>query len=202
MIELSILSIGACWTFATAATIESLHEITTGKLISLSEQQILDCNTQRQLGCNGGFVDRALKYVEDSGGLTDEKNYPYVGRVDATCKKNVPIVAKIGGYKQVPIVNEAALQEAVAQQPVAAKVSSTDYQHYKDGVFKGPCSFTANHWVTIVGFDTASDGTPYWLIKNSWSAKWGDKGYIKFERNIKDRRGLCCIACQAFYPTK
>ncbi|KAL9254969.1 Senescence-specific cysteine protease SAG39-like protein [Drosera capensis] len=195
---------GSCWTFATSATIEGLHKITTGKLVSLSEQQILDCDIHgHQLGCKGGYYTEAYKFVKKNGGLTTETNYPYVGR-QQTCKKNVPVAAKIGGYQQVPRNNEKALQNAVANQPVAVAVdsNSTTFKNYKSGVYKDSCGTRINHAVTVVGYGQASDGTPYWLIKNSWGTTWGEKGYMKLQRNIKDRKGRCGVAMIPAYPTK
>ncbi|KAL9259907.1 Senescence-specific cysteine protease SAG39-like protein, partial [Drosera capensis] len=193
----------SCWTFSTAATIEGLHKLTTGQLINLSEQQILDCDTGgRDLGCRGGFSESAYQFVIRNGGLTTYNNYPYVG-YQQRCRRGLPAAARIGGYQNVPSNNEQALVQALAHQPVAVVIDAQSYQlkHYQGGVFRGPCGTSLNHLVTAVGYGVARDGTPVWLIKNSWGTAWGQGGYLLLQRNINDARGRCGVAMRPAYPT-
>lgn len=55
--------------------------------------------------------------------------------------------------------------------------------------------------MTAVGYGT-ENGVDYWIVKNSWAASWGEKGYLRMQRNVKDKNGLCGIAIEPSYPTK
>ncbi|KAK9046463.1 hypothetical protein V6N11_052350 [Hibiscus sabdariffa] len=68
-----------CWAFAAVAALESLTQIQTGKLISMSEKQLLDCSTTGgNQGCNGGLMVNAYQYIFLNKGITSEESYPYV----------------------------------------------------------------------------------------------------------------------------
>ncbi|KAG5517030.1 hypothetical protein RHGRI_037695 [Rhododendron griersonianum] len=176
-----------------------------GALLSLSKQELVDCDVKGEdEGCNGGYMNTAFKFIKHNEGLTTEANYPYVGR-DGTCKSkklHKPVAAKITGYEDVSKNSEKALLQAVANQPVSVNIdaSGDDFQFYSSGVFNGPCSTKLDHGVTAVGYGTTSDGTKYWLIKNSWGSGWGDNGYMKMKRDVAAKEGLCGIAMNASYP--
>ncbi|KAG6777144.1 hypothetical protein POTOM_016952 [Populus tomentosa] len=106
-------------------------------------------------------------------------------------------------YEDVPKNNENALQQAVAQQPVSVIVDGggRDFQFYKSGVFNGDCGTAQSHAVTAMGYGTNSDGTDYWLVKNSWGTGWGESGYMRMQRGIGASEGLCGIAMYPSYPT-
>ncbi|CAA2935376.1 senescence-specific cysteine protease SAG39-like [Olea europaea subsp. europaea] len=195
---------GCCWAFSAVAATEGINQLSTGKLISLSEQELVDCDTSEDMGCNGGLMDNAFQFIIKNQGLTTESNYPYAG-TDNSCnsKKEFSHAAKITGYEDVPANSESALLKAVAKQPVSVAIdaSGSDFQFYKSGVFTGECGTDLDHGVTAVGYGTASDGTKYWLVKNSWGTSWGENGYIRMQRDIDAEEGLCGIAMQASYPT-
>lgn len=69
-------------------------------------------------------------------------------------------------------------------------------------MFTGPCGTELNHGVAAVGYGTALDGTKYWLVKNSWGTEWGEQGYIRIQRGVEAKEGLCGIAMDASYPIK
>ncbi|XP_027071829.1 senescence-specific cysteine protease SAG39-like [Coffea arabica] len=196
---------GCCWAFSAVAAMEGINQLTTGKLISLSEQELVDCDTAGEdEGCGGGLMDDAFKFIIKNKGLTTETNYPYQG-TDGTCNANKEAnhAAKITGYEDVPADSEAALLKAVANQPVSVAIdaSGSAFQFYSSGVFTGDCGTELDHGVTAVGYGTSTDGTKYWLVKNSWGSSWGENGYIRMQRDIDAKEGLCGIAMQASYPT-
>ncbi|XP_073154179.1 senescence-specific cysteine protease SAG12-like [Henckelia pumila] len=191
------------WTFPAVDTVEGITKIKGGKLYDLSVQEIVDCNTGIEQGCDGGgFISDAFEFIK-SNGITTEKNYP-PRDVKGTCdkKKEAEPVTKITGYQKVPANNEDALMKAVANQPVAVRVdaSGSDFQFYSTGVFTGKCGDTLDHGVTVVGYGMEKGKLKYWIIKNSWGPSWGEDGYMRLQRDIADKEGLCGITIEVYYP--
>lgn len=186
------------------AAIEGINKIRTGKLISLSEQELVDCDDTVNQGCKGGYMEKAFEFIKRNGGITTESDYPYKG-IDDACDNNKiqHHAVTITGYETVPANNEKSLQAAVARQPVSVAIDAGGYefQLYSHGVFNGYCGHQLNHGVTIVGYGEDS-GKKYWLVKNSWGTSWGESGYIRIQRDSNDIRGICGIAMQPSYPVK
>ncbi|GMI86763.1 senescence-associated gene 12 [Hibiscus trionum] len=196
---------GCCWAFSAVAAMEGVTKLTTGTLISLSKQELVDCDTKGEdQGCQGGLMDDVFQFIQKNKGLTTESNYPYTG-VDGTCNANQEAnhAATINGFQDVPANSEDALQKAVANQPVSVAIDASgfEFQFYSGGVFTGSCGTQLDHGVTVVGYGEDDDGTKYWLVKNSWGTSWGEQGYIRMQRDVDANEGLCGIAMQASYPT-
>jgi C1A family cysteine protease len=188
---------GSCWSFSTTGAIEGAYFIKYGKLYSLSEQELVDCDTVDS-GCNGGLMDNAFTYVQKYG-ITTESSYPYTA-VQGTCKSTTPVIPPgvVKGFVDVlPSGDENALAAAVAQQPVSVAIQANQlaFQFYSSGILTGTCGKRLDHGVLAVGYGT--DGTtPYWRVKNSWGTGWGEGGYIRIQRGADK----CGIADAASYP--
>eukprot|EP00931_Biecheleriopsis_adriatica_P043438 TRINITY_DN2483_c0_g1_i1.p1 TRINITY_DN2483_c0_g1~~TRINITY_DN2483_c0_g1_i1.p1 ORF type:complete len:469 (+),score=126.41 TRINITY_DN2483_c0_g1_i1:65-1471(+) len=194
---------GSCWAFSTTGALEGAWALATGHLVSLSEQQLVDCSKKfGNQGCQGGLMDNGFKYEEQAAVCTED-SYSYTGHSGIckaqACKVGIPEGA-VTGYKDVAADDEQALMDAVAQQPVSVAIEADQmaFQLYKTGVLSKTCGTKLDHGVLVVGYGTEG-GTDYWLVKNSWGPSWGLQGYVKVERGMKGP-GECGIKSQPSYP--
>lgn len=199
---------GSCWAFSAIGAIEGQYQRASGKLVSLSEQQLVDCSFDfGNEGCNGGLMDNAFRYVKKAGGVDTEKDYPYVSGVtqepNDNCSFNAAgAVAKVTGLVDIPSGKEELLKEALAYNgpiSVAINAGPLSFMMYHEGIYDDPdCrggSESLNHGVLLVGYGH-ENGIPYWLIKNSWGTGWGENGYVRIKRG----GNLCGVETAASYP--
>lgn len=198
---------GSCWAFSTTGSIEGINAIRTGKLMSLSEQQLVSCDTAKDMGCGGGLMDYAFEYVVKNGGIDTEEDYGYWSW-GIPCQRrrehDRPAVT-IDGYEDVPPKDASALKKAIANQPVSVAVcASSSMQFYSTGVMNDKsCCQQLNHGVLAVGYvDEKESDASHWIVKNSWGSSWGEDGFFRLSKESKDPNGACGILQAASYPVK
>ncbi|XP_036393808.1 cathepsin L1-like [Megalops cyprinoides] len=201
---------GSCWAFSSTGALEGQVFKKTGKLISLSEQNLVDCSRQYgNHGCNGGLMDRAFQYIKDNGGIASEEGYPYTAKENPCSYNKSQEAATCTGYTLLPPGSERYLRDALAAiGPVSVTLNADRLQFYKSGVYYDPrCSKEINHAVLAVGYgvswyeleNNVSSRCPtrFWILKNSWGSDWGNQGYMRLAR---EHGNNCGIAIYSIFP--
>ncbi|XP_062076853.1 probable cysteine protease RD19B [Humulus lupulus] len=198
-------SCGSCWSFSTTGALEGANFLSTGELVSLSEQQLVDCDHECDpeekgscdSGCNGGLMNSAFEYTLKAGGLMKEKDYPYTGTDRGTCKfDKKKIAASVANFSVVSLDEDQIAANLVKNGPLAVAINAVFMQTYVGGV-SCPyiCSKRLDHGVLLVGYGASAyapsrlKNKPYWIIKNSWGENWGEKGFYKICRG----RNVCGV---------
>ncbi|CAH9077177.1 unnamed protein product [Cuscuta europaea] len=202
-------SCGSCWAFSTTGAIEGANFIATGKLLNLSEQQLVDCDHMCDIhdrsscddGCSGGLMTNAYKYLIESGGIEEDASYPYTGK-GGECKfQSEKVAVKVGNFTTVPADEGQMAAYLVNHGPLAVGINARYMQTYMGGV---SCPLICskrllNHGVLLVGYGSKGFSIlrlgyrPYWIIKNSWGKNWGEEGYFRMCRG----HGMCGITSMA-----
>lgn len=201
---------GSCWAFSATGALEGAWKIASGNLVSLSEQQLLDCDTNND-GCSGGVPHNVFDW-DEARDVCSERTYPYIAH-SVQCRAEylpgdgcrsdgigIPKAA-ITGYKQVA-EDMDSLMEAVMKQPVSVAIAVNDcFTSYSSGVLTCLCGEELDHAVLAIGYGKSElTGKNYWLVKNSWGTAWGENGFVRMLRGKGDL-GECGILSQAVYPT-
>ncbi|XP_060661249.1 procathepsin L [Drosophila nasuta] len=187
---------GSCYAFSIAQSIEGQIFKRTGRLLSLSEQQIIDCSIPYgNRGCIGGSLRNTLKYLQATGGIMRSLDYRYTAK-----KKNCQFaselsIVNITSWAILPANDENAIQAAVAHiGPIAVSINATPktFQLYSNGIYNDvSClSTSVNHAMLVIGYEK-----DYWILKNWWGEQWGEAGYMRMRKGVN----LCGIANYAAY---
>jgi cathepsin F len=180
---------GACYAFSSNANLEAQYALKYGKNIQLSEQHILSCD-KADVGCIGGLMENAYKYLMQAGGSILMSKYPYVSRVAKCYSSSYPKALKVDSYYRMPTTDESVIaNQLVSIGPLAAGIHGDLLYYYKSGIMTRSCPTKLNHAVLLVGYGTSSAGTLYWIVKNSWGTTWGEGGYFRIKRGV----GQCGI---------
>lgn len=190
---------GSCWAFSAVAALEAAWQIHKGTLLSLSEQQLVDCSKKYgNYGCNGGLMDYAFEYIKDQG-IALESAYPYRG-YNERCKYDGHPAASDLGFTDIAVKDPLALKDAAAQTVVSVAIAADSIQSYRGGVFNdSSCGVRLDHGVAVVGYGAEGD-VLYWIVRNSWGGSWGESGYIRMIRTDEPGPGMCGICLAASYP--
>ncbi|MEI7488553.1 MAG: C1 family peptidase [Chryseobacterium sp.] len=194
---------GSCWTFSSTGAMEGAWAIAKGQLVDLSEQELVDCAGLKygSMGCNGGQMEGAFKFIIENGQCT-AASYPYTAK-DGSCH-SCTSVAHASSCSDVQPNDQISLKAAVAQQPVAIAIEADTkyFQSYSSGILtSSSCGTSLDHGVLTVGYGE-ENGQKYWLVKNSWGTSWGDQGYVKIGRSESTNDpGICGIAMDPSFPT-
>jgi len=192
---------GSCWAFSATGAAEGAWAVSTGKLLDLSEQQLVDCATgivYGSYGCKGGEMTGAFKYMIGNGQCNDAA-YPYTSGTTQSggrCKSCSSAV-KFSSCSEVASNDQISLKVAVSKQPVSVAIEADTryFQSYSGGIITSTtCGTNLDHGVLVVGYGEES-GQKYWLVKNSWGSDWGINGYVKILRSESTNdSGICGIA--------
>ena len=195
---------GSCWAFSTVGNLEGQYYLKKKKMVTMSEQMLVDCDTYDS-GCNGGLMENTFTWLKENGGIMTDEDYPYTG-YKGSCKSDPSkyVDMKITGYKKLGSssstwspVDEDEIKEFLYETgPLAVALNANPLQTYTGGVLdktSSQCPTSGmNHAVTMVGYGHADDvDKDYWIIKNSWGKSWGEKGYFRIRRG----NGTCGINC-------
>jgi C1A family cysteine protease len=189
---------GSCVAFSSMGAVETCFKKLTGTFGDYSEQQFVDCGFGKNaFGCDGAATHAYLNWASVSkAGLSHESQYPYLNKEPKlTCPSNLPVYnqgATITGSSYTYQGSEDLLKQMVYEHgaAVSSVVTAGDFKDYKGGVYAGCTDPNAktDHAILVVGYGTENEDD-YWLIKNSWSTRWGDQGFMKLKRGV----GMCGI---------
>ncbi|KAL3211343.1 hypothetical protein MRX96_036466 [Rhipicephalus microplus] len=197
---------GSClssYAFSATGALESQWFRKTGKLVSLSAQNIVDCGAMfHNRNCDGGFMDSTYGYIKVNGGIDSEESYPYVGTKSDCAFDPSGVAATVSSFVNINSATESTLMTKVALVgPVCAFVdnSQSTFIFYSEGVYhdSGCLKDSMRQAVLIVGYGATKDGQKYWIVRNSMGPDWGERGYIRMARN---KQNQCGIATSATYP--
>jgi C1A family cysteine protease len=196
---------GSCYAMATLASVESQLFIKTGKLVQLSEQEIIDCAEESGLNkCQGGIGFQVYDYIKANGGISSSLDYPYEAK-NGKCRRNgknkVEIDMKSYGFVYTKAVNndDLLMKSLINIGPIMISIDTDheSFMHYSSGVYyEEECTGEVNHGALLVGFGTEK-GKDFWIVKNSFGDKFGESGYVRMTRG---RENDCSLSKVPLFP--
>jgi C1A family cysteine protease len=177
---------GSCWAFSTVTSLECNIAIKDGQIVDLSEQHLLDCNTDGG-DCGGGWMSHKY-YLDtpdkcDETGAVMESDKPYLAR-ESSCDCPLPrhYWIKDTGYVEGPTPSVGALKQAIYDYgPISVAVKAEGFGSYTGGIFSHTSDATPDHAVALVGWDDNQGTQGVWFLRNSWGSSWGENGYMRIE---------------------
>jgi len=180
---------GSCWAFTSVAVYESNYLIRGGRMPNASEQHVLDCsldlvNNTEAGSCDGGWYYSVFNWWMTTP-VTNRRAAPYEGIKSPSCRfRNGEYLSLVWGFVDPDHWNEEtftppieSIKQAICEHGAVAVAvnASEEWTYYGGGVYNVDVPGDINHAVTLVGWD---DDLGAWLIKNSWSRAWGDRGFM------------------------
>jgi len=193
---------GSCWTFAATAALEGEMYFKNSKQgINLSEQEYMECSTSRD-GCNGGWMADCYTYTRNNDRIAPTSAAPYTARDSRQCNygntENAMIQTGVRLTGNYNFRGDDQLLHMAASHIVSVAIKvSNKFQVYKSGVMvDNTCNTQPDHAVAVVGYG-AEGSQKFWRVRNSWGTGWGDRGYIKMDRN---KENMCMISTYSHIP--
>jgi len=196
----------SCWAFSTIGTFEGVMAKKLGRLVAYSEQNLLDCIGEGCSTCDQGcLLEYALDYMQRND-INTNASYPYTAKAHP-CRQRASHNSgiKLRDYNAITSKNDSHLIDALINiGPISIALACFQgLKEYEEGIYQHIGNWQEDpkeqllHAMLLVGYGTSKNNHPYWIIKNSWATRWGEKGYFRLSRKQNNH---CGISADALYP--